>query len=489
MANKLTPLDPIDAAWFHMNRPANEVAVTSMLLTETPLDIMRVKGVFGSRLMRFPRFRQRIVESGFPVATPHWEDDPYFDLDAHIHHMALPEPGDHGALLELVSDLASTSLDYNRPLWQIHVVDHVGRGSALVLRFHHCIGDGTAMIALAGQLLDRNADGIPFGPPPAPRPPASPIQQMIQPALNQMGQPNGAAKPGGNHKGPDPLQMVAQGVGTALLSVLKPADPSTPLKGRLSGKQRVAFSAPVPLPEVKAIGAGVGAKVNDVLVAAMTGALRHYLGTHHARLDGLHIRAVVPVDLRRPERALDLGNRFGLTFLDLPVGQGEPLERLRETKQGMDAIKRSPEAIIFQNILSVFGQTPKAVEDIAADVFGSKATLVMTNVMGPGQQLYVAGSPIRTLIFWVPHPVTLGLGISILSYNGQVTLGVIADASVIPDPETITAQFNQEFLRLREASGVSMPARTTCAATTQAGKPCKNRPLESGYCRVHQAKG
>lgn len=504
MANKRTPLAPVDAAWFHMDRPANEVVVTSVLITEAPLVVAEVKALLTERLLPFDRFRQRVVEHGFPVSTPHWELDPFFDLDTHVHHMAVPGQGSTADLLELLSDLSSMSLDYHRPLWQAYVVDRVGPGSALVLRFHHCLADGTAMMTLAARLFDKNSEGVPLAAPLAPaKTNGSIFDQMLRPALSALERitapapaPNGPPHPPAKRPTADPLgqmQLAAEGVGAAIGSVIKPADPITPLKGKLSGKQRIALSPPIPLAAVKAVGQRTGTKVNDVLIAAMTGALRHYLFQHHARLDGLTIRAVVPVDLRPPGRGLELGNAFGLTFLDLPVSHEAPLERLRATKKGMDAIKRSPEAMIFLNILSVFGQTPKAVEDLAADVFGSKATLVMTNVMGPVEQLYFTGKPISRIAFWVPHPVSLGLGISILSYNGSVTLGVIADAAVLPDPGAITSQFHVEFAQLCASAGVALeaaPAQASapqCAATTRGGSRCKHRPIPGGsYCRQHQ---
>lgn len=504
MANKRTPLAPVDAAWFHMDRPANEVVVTSVLITESPMVVAEVKALLTERLLPFDRFRQRVVEHGFPVSTPHWELDPFFDLDTHVHHLAVPGEGSTADLLELLSDLSSMSLDYHRPLWQAYVVDRVGAGSALVLRFHHCLADGTAMMTLAARLFDKTSDGVPLAAPPAPAKASGSIfDQMLRPALSALERitatpprPNGPPHPPAKRPAADPLgqmQLAAEGVGAAIGSVIKPADPITPLKGKLSGKQRIALSPPLPLAAVKAVGQRTGTKVNDVLIAAMTGALRHYLFQHHARLDGLTIRAVVPVDLRPPGRGLELGNAFGLTFLDLPVSQAEPLERLRATKKGMDAIKRSPEAMIFLNILNVFGQTPKAVEDIAADVFGSKATLVMTNVMGPAQQLYFTRKPISRMAFWVPHPVSLGLGISILSYNGSVALGVIADAAVLPDPSAITDQFYMEFAQLCASAGVAPeppPAQASapqCAGTTRGGARCKHRPTPgAAYCRQHQ---
>jgi WS/DGAT/MGAT family acyltransferase len=208
----------------------------------------------------------------------------------------------------------------------------------------------------------------------------------------------------------------------------------------------------VALADVKAIGAPLGAKINDVLVAAMTGALRHYLRGRGVDVDGMTVRAMVPVDLRPPGRASELGNEFGLVILELAIGARDPLARLRRTKAHMDELKRSPEAVAILALFNIFGHTPKAVEDLAVQLFGSKASVVMTNVAGPQEPLYLAGVPIERVMFWVPHPgKELGMGISILSYKGQATLAVIADAHLVPDPEAITERFRREFASMQAA--------------------------------------
>jgi hypothetical protein len=149
---------------------------------------------------------------------------------------------------------------------------------------------------------------------------------------------------------------------------------------------------------------------------------------------------------------MELGNEFGLVILDLAVGSGDPLARLRRTKAHMDELKRSPEAVAILALFNLFGRVPKAIEDVAVQLFGSKASLVMTNVAGPKDTLYLAGVPIERMMFWVPHPGReLGMGISILSYRGAATLAVVADAHLVPDPETITARFNREFATMLAA--------------------------------------
>jgi len=459
------PMAPVDAAWYHMDGPANLAMVTGIVLTGKPLDFDRVKAVYRNRLARFDRFRRRVVEKGLAVATPHWEDMPDFDVGQHVHHVALPEPRDRAALVELISDLASTPLDRERPLWQAHVVDGVDGGSALIMRIHHCIGDGTAAMAISRELFDTTCDApIAAAPPPAargtPRAPEA-AGSLFAPALAAVEKSARAAFATveaalNSVAHPQPLldkaALVLGGAGMLVAELLKPSDPPSPLKGEFGLQKRVAWSAPVALDDIRAIGAPSGAKINDVLVAGMTGALRAYLRTRGVDVNRTTVRAMVPVDLRPPGRGLELGNEFGVVLLELAVQSRYAFERLRLTKARMDALKRSPEPVAVIALFGLLGRAPKAVEDFALDVFGSKASVVMTNVVGPQETLYLAGAPIDRFTFWVPHPGRqLGMGISILSYQGHATLAVIADAHLVPDPEAITLGFNREFARMLKA--------------------------------------
>jgi WS/DGAT/MGAT family acyltransferase len=481
------PMSAVDAAWYHMDGPANTATVIGMLITKLPLDFAKVREVYRQRLLSFERFRQRVVERGIAFATPRWEDVPDFDLDQHLHHIALPAPHDRAALSALVDDIASQPLDHTLPLWQVHVVDDVEGGSALIMRYHHCIGDGTAMMAVSQRLYDTEPDTPPDFlaelAPPATRPAASRVLAHGLDALGRSAR-KALAKASIGQAAPAPsaaldrARLVLAGAGMLVAELLKWPDPKSPLKGDFQPRKHVAWSQPVPISHVKAIGAPTGAKVNDVLVACMTGALRAYLAKRGVAVNHTTVRAMVPVDLRPVERFGELGNEFGLVILDLAVAKARTLDRLAETKLRMDALKRSPEAIAMRLLLDIFGRGPKPLEELANQVFGSKASVVMTNVAGPREPLYLAGTPIDRMMFWVPHPGRqLGMGISIFSYCGQVSLAVIADAHLVPDPETITASFNQEFDRMLKAAatrGAKQPVkreRAGVSATTRKRKP------------------
>jgi WS/DGAT/MGAT family acyltransferase len=329
------------------------------------------------------------------------------------------------------------------------------------MRYHHCIGDGSAMMAVVQRLFDTvpgtPADALPAQDAPAKRRAtggqlAPGLDPLAHAARKSLAKPAAALPAAAASSALDKARLVLAGAGVLVSELLKWPDPESPFKGDFQPRKRVAWSEPVAIADVKAVGAPTGAKVNDVLVAAMAGALRAYLKQRGVDVDHTTVRAMVPVDLRPPERLGELGNDFGLVILDLAVATTRVKDRLAQTKARMDALKRSPEALAMRLLLDIFGRGPKPLEDLANQVFGSKASVVMTNVAGPREPLYLAGTPVDRMMFWVPHPGRqLGMGISIMSYCGQASLAVIADAHLVPDPETITAAFNREFRRMRKA--------------------------------------
>jgi WS/DGAT/MGAT family acyltransferase len=469
---KTYPMSAADAAWFHNDGPANLAIVMGVILTKKPLDFDRVRKIYVERLMSFDRFRQRVVETGIPVATPHWQDMPHFDIDQHLHHIALPAPHDEAALVRLVNDLSSMPLDHSLPLWQAYVVDDVDGGSALITRCHHCMADGTAMNTVTLRLFDPAPGAKPL---PPPRAKGASIGRgagkgLFAPAIDLITE---AAR--------DALAL-AGGAAMLVGELLRADDPPSPLKGDFALGKRVAWSRPIAIRDVKAIGKRYDAKVNDVLVAAMTGALRTYLKGRGVDVDHTTLRAMVPVDLRPPERIGQLGNEFGLVLLDLAVTKARADHRLALTKERMDALKRSPEAQATKALLNLLGRGPKALEDFSNDLFGRKASLVMTNVVGPAEALHLAGVPIDRILPWAPHPgKQLGMAVSILSYRGRASLTVIGDAHLVPDPEVITDEFSREFRKMLNsaaAGAVKTPAtpRAPAKKATTRRAPAKKPP-------------
>jgi WS/DGAT/MGAT family acyltransferase len=183
-------------------------------------------------------------------------------------------------------------------------------------------------------------------------------------------------------------------------------------------------------------------------MAAAAGALRDYMLERGEDVAGMRLRATVPVNLRPLEHARKLGNHFGLVFLDLPVGEGNPIRRLEHIAECMNQLKKSRQAIVAFGLLAALGMAPQVLQELSLELFSRKATAVATNVPGPQQPLYLAGCAVRELMFWVPQTGSIGLGISILSYDNRVHFGLIADARLVPDPDAVIRRFGPEFDKL-----------------------------------------
>ena len=535
----------IDAAWLHMDDPTNLMMITGFFEFAGPLDFERLKATVELRMvMRWRRFRQRVRESRIPLRGPYWEDDPYFDIDNHIFRIGLPSPGDEATLKDMISKLASRPLDKSKPLWEFHLVENLeGGGSFLIVRLHHAIADGIALMSVLMSLCDVDPD--------APWPKAESekahrrrgrlVRSLFHPAASFFAATKTMAGEGRSMlTNPDHLlkrasQAKAFAERLARLALLPP-DSKTLFKGKLRRKKVVAWTPDLPLEDVKRIKTAFGVTVNDVLMAVVAGGLRRYLLARGKRVPkSLNIRAMVPVNLRPLSEATKLGNSFGLVVMSLPLGIHSPLDRVMEVKRRMDDLKNSPEAVVGYTLLEIMGMTPAQIENLLVQFFAMKSTLVLTNVPGPQQPLYFAGSPIERIMFWVPQSGRLGMGVSIFSYAGMVNIGVMTDYRLVPDPEAISDYMMQDFNEMLamteeiqaqayeatalqaevEAEGAeeeelekaaeSVAAADEvneaapepddeeatsdddrCIAITKEGTRCKNKALPgSRYCRVH----
>jgi WS/DGAT/MGAT family acyltransferase len=475
-----------------MEHPTNLMMISGIFMFDDPLELNDLYDVIEKRLLEFRRFRQKVVQPPLKFLPPRWVDDPHFDIDSHIHRVALPEPGDQAALQQLTNDLMSTPLDFSKPLWQIHLVENFGDGCALICRLHHCIADGIALMRVLLSLTDAAESGTDVAgsgtvpPVKTGYSGASPSGDLVHEGLEVLTNPE---------KRQAALRIGAEGAISLANLLLLPPDPPTPLKGALGVQKRCAWSLPIPLADVKAIGEVTDSTVNDVLLTAVSGALGRYLRSRGESVGGLDIRAVVPVNLRPVDGPIKLGNAFGLVFLPLPIGIDDPLDRLRELKRRMDGIKSTPEALVTFGILNATGAAGPQIEEIVVSIFEKKATTVMTNVPGPREVRYFAGKPIKGLMFWVPQSGRLGLGVSILSYAGDVLVGIASDAGLTPDPESIVEATHVEFdglmqlvtwARQADVQATATSAQPRCLGTTRDGRRCRNRPQTgSDYCHLH----
>ena len=328
-----------DAAWLHMDRPTNLMVINALWLFDQTIDRGRLREVIERRLLAgYPRFRQRAVEGRLPIVGTAWEDDPGFDLDHHLHRRGLAAPADQNALQALVGDLMASPLDHAKPLWDMYLIDGPATGCALFIRMHHCIADGISLAGVMLSLTDSEPNGAaePLDPPRPAR--AGLLTTLAAPAGGALALASTLA-----HEGvetlvhPRRLTMLGRNgarEASALVRLLSlPPDANSSLRGELGTSRRVAWTSPLDLEVIKHIAHDQEATVNDVLLAAVSGALRRHLLSRGEAAPSL--RAIVPFNLRPPGRAIprELGNHFGLVFLDLPVNIPSRRQRLRAVKQ------------------------------------------------------------------------------------------------------------------------------------------------------------
>jgi len=444
-----TRLGAIDAAWLHMERATNPMMITGVLWFAGPVDHGDIRQVLQERLLAvYPKFTQRVVDPVGPM-PPRWEPDPAFHLDNHLLHVALPEPGDRATLQALVSDLASSPLDMRFSPWQFHLVDGFDGASALIGRIHHCVADGIALARVLLGLTDGSGQLPPTHPAVRRRAwgdvPLAAAHKAIR-ALD--GAADAVLHP---ERIVNAMGLAADGALEVEYLVTMSKDAATLLKAPLGARKRVAWADPIPLADVKAVGKRLGCTVNDVLVSAMAGALGAHLAGEGAAVST--IRAFVPVNLRPLDKPIprDLGNEFSLVVLELPVGEPDPLKRLERVHVAMEKLKNGVEPAVTWALFHLLGRTPALVERWIVDFFGSKATAVFTNVPGPREVVTMAGVPVRGVMVWVPQSGPIGLGLSIFSYNGEVTVGVSADERCLHDPQSLADRFATAFAALERA--------------------------------------
>lgn len=409
------PMPAVDAAWLRMDSANNAMVINALLVfRETPA-FERVKALIEERLLSHRRFRQRVVEPR--IGSPYWELDPGFELGAHLHRIALPAPHDQAALETLLGDLASAKLDRGKPLWQTHFIEGVGAGAAMFTRLHHSMGDGVALVRLLLGLTD---EGAVISPPEVGVEPPHPVR------LTERAKVAGAQ---------------AMTLGRLLLL---PRDSHTVLKGELGTQKCIAWSRPAPLERVREVAHRHHAKVNDVLVAALSGCLRRYLA-RQGPLEGLNVRALVPVYVRPDAEGPELGNHFGLVYVPLPVGVDDPFARLRTLRESFEEIKREPDAVVALGVLGAMGVATSELEHIGIELFTKKASVMITNVPGPPVEIHLAGSALSEMLVWAPVSGYLGLGMTLLSYAGQVRMGVASDKKRIPEPRALVRAYEEEL--------------------------------------------
>jgi len=458
----------MDAAWLRLDSPSSRMAIIGLWLLRPAITLQALRERVAARLLRHGRFRQRVVED---AQGPRWVEDEHFDLARHVVPDRLRRRRGQAleaALQDRVAELAAQPLDPAHPLWQMHLVESHDGGSALMVRVHHCLADG---IALIGVMLSITDDAMPGAPPPRARTHRSrqdaadaeadafgeaflkPINDWTVRAIQQraMQRPvpsSGEGRAEGEDASTEAAEFLSAQITSDMAALAFVADDSrTRLKGRPGVAKRVAWGRGVALDAVKALSKSLGVSVNDVLMSCVAGAIGTYLRAHGDDPRGQEIRAMVPVNLRPIEEAWQLGNRFGVVPVVLPIGISNPVQRLYAVHARMAALKSSLQPVLAFGLMAAAGLL-RPEQQVLLNDFQRKATAVITNVPGPSTPLRFCGAMVERVMFWVPQSGDVGVGVSLLTYAGQVQFGLLTDAGLCPDPQTLVDAFEPEFEQL-----------------------------------------
>jgi len=454
----------VDTAWLRMDNDVNLMMIVGVWLLSPAITLEALRERIENRLLKYERFRHKAVADALGAK---WVEDQDFDIKRHVvPERLLRRRGqtERQALQQRCGELTVTPLDPAHPLWQFHLIDKYEGGSAVIMRIHHCIGDGIALVSVINSITDGGSE-------PPQRASAAeqgedpdadwlsdavlkPLTGLAVKALDMYG--SGVAKSIDALAHPqqpllgslDLAKAGLQVVGDLAALALMADDSPTRLKGELAGRKRVAWSEPIPLDAVKAVSRALNCSINDVLLSCVSGAIGGWLRSQGDDTAGAEIRAMVPVNLRPVEKAWQLGNRFGLAPLVLPIGIANPVERVYGVRERMNQLKGSYQPLLAFGVLAVTGLFIKPVQDMVLGLFAKKTTAVMTNVPGPSEPLRFCGSTLRQTMVWVPASGNVGVGVSILSYAGGVQFGLITDTARCADPQAIIDRFEPEFQQL-----------------------------------------
>ena len=441
----------IDTAWLQLERETNRMVVHGLLFCDGPVEIAALRTRVRERWVDvYPGFRQRPTWPTGNVGLARWTDAPP-DLDDHITTMTLPEPGDDAALAARIGELMSRPLPTDRPWWRMELVsgyrsDTGAADGAIHVAIHHGLADGVALNHLFHALADPVSDSrTPAAYAAAPRPSAGvhDLRIMGRRFTERASSLWDTVRRAGTAEGADELAATGRAVrSSAALLANPPQESPSALQGRPGVAKAARWSAEVDLDAIKAAGTQYGGTVNDVVCAAIAGALRDFLagpGPGGDTADVPRLRAVMPSNLRPLDQPIsaELGNEFGLVLPPLPTDEPDPARRVERMHRSMATIKRTSQSLAsFSGIAATGVGTPSHSQGLIAR-YARAASLIISNVPGPLEEFTMDGVRVRGVMFWVPCSGNLGLGVSVLSYAGRMRLGVNADLGLMGGAEGV----------------------------------------------------
>jgi diacylglycerol O-acyltransferase / wax synthase len=457
-------LTAIDASFLTNESSASHMHIGAVTIFEGPppsyedlLDHVE------SRLHLVPRYRQKLAFPPVETGRPFWVDDPQFHLGYHVRHSALPSPGDETTLRRMAARVFSQQLDQTKPLWELWLVEGLRkRRFALISKTHHSLVDGVAGVDIATVLFDVKPVPEPIRaeqewiPNPTPsgaelaargvgavaRAPVGAARRLV----GAVGSPRAAARS---------VQDAAEGLGEVAWELANPA-PELPLNVPIGPHRRYTWVRG-DLGEFKRIKTELGGTVNDVVLCTVAGAMRRWLRARGVRTEGLELRALVPVSIRATDEHGKLGNQIAAVRGPLPVYVEDPVARLRTVREAMDGIKSSKKALGAE-VISRFNDfaPPTLLAQASRINFSTRLfNLIVTNVPGPQIPLYVLGRELLDIFPVAFLPENHTVAIAIMSYNGKIDFGLLADYDAMEDVNLIAEGIEAEVKQLLEAADSS----------------------------------
>jgi WS/DGAT/MGAT family acyltransferase len=415
-----------------------------------------------SRLHLVPRYRQKLAMPPLESGHPLWVDDPCFNLEFHVRHTALPKPGTEEQLLRMVARIHSQPLDRSKPLWENWLVEGLEGGRfAIISKTHHALVDGISGVDLATVLFDAQPEPAPASTdlePWQPNPEPSAAELILAGVRGMVGAAAGLATraltiaTAGPGETLTRLRDTLEGVGEIAWAALNPA-PETSLNVEI-GPHRRYLIVRQRLDDYKQVKNALGGTVNDVVLTVVSGALARWLRSRGIRTEGLEMRALVPVSVRTQDEHGTLGNRLTAMRAPLPVYIRDPVARLRFVKKAMDGLKESKQAVGAATLAAVTDLSPPTILAQASRLnFSTRLfNLIVTNIPGPQMPLYLLGHELEDLFPIAFLPKNHGLAVAMMSYNGRLEYGLLADWDALPDLEVIVDGIEEALEELLEAA-------------------------------------
>ena len=471
-------LTGLDASFLHLEDGSAHMHVAGVMIFEgSPPPYDDLLEAIERRLGLVPRYRQRLAFVPLGQGRPKWVDDPHLNLRYHVRSTALPAPGSEKQLRDLAGRVFAQQLDRDKPLWEIWLVEGLeGDRFAMLSKTHHALVDGISGVDIMSVLFDTSPD--PAAPTDTgdrwlPRPLPSPVELLGEALMERATIPGELARTVRSiFRGPrrvvEGLRDAAVGVGAMAWAGLNPA-PSSPYNKSIGPHRRYTWVR-ANLADIKAIKNELGGTVNDVVLATVAGALGKHLRRRGHNTDGLELKAMVPVSVRADVESGALGNRVAAMMAPLPVWCQDAVARLDIVREELKGLKSGGQAVGAQVLTELSGFAPATVMGQASRLMSRQRFLnvVVTNVPGPQQPLFLAGRRMIDPFPMVPLAKNQGLGIALLSYAGRINFGLVGDYDVMYDLDDFADDVQESLAELAAEAGVPLTVEANPAQAVRA---------------------